>query len=143
MNPLALLNFVPAAIKGVAGYFQEKQQIKKAKEERKDELKKISLETKLEGIRNASESDMKMDEESNERIAWADDVSFAVFLAPALLSFWPPALPHISAGFQALGEMPVWYQYALGMMLISVWGYRRLVTPIILAYFGKKQGPTK
>jgi len=48
---------------------------------------------------------------------------------------------HIENGFAVLRGMPEWYQYALGMMLVSVWGYRKLVSPIIQsiakAYLGK------
>jgi len=138
-----LLTIVPSLVKGAFGYFEKKQVIKQAIDERKDELKKLALTNQLEGIKNATEADMQLDRTSEDRIAWADDVSFAVFLMPAIFAFYPPALPHITAGFEALKSMPEWYQYALGMMLISVWGYRRLVSPIILsltkAYLGGKK----
>ena len=137
-----LITLIPGMFKGFSEYMGNRQEIKAAKSERRDELRLLSLEDKLLGIRNSSEADMQMDKGANQRIAWADDVSFAVFLLPALLAFYPPALPHIKAGFVALTAMPQWYQYALGMMLVSVWGYRKLVTPIILtitkAYINKK-----
>jgi len=137
-----LVNLIPGIIKGVSGYIRGRQELATAKSERKDELKKLALTNKLAVISSATEADMKLDNQANQRIAWADDVSFAVFLLPALLAFYPPALEHIQAGFTALDSMPPWYQYALGMMLISVWGYRRLVTPIILtitkAYINRK-----
>lgn len=118
-------------ISPVVGYFSEGQKIKAAQKERKDVLKEKALDTKLEGIRNGQESDINMDNDSRKHSGWMDDASFFVFLAPAVLAFYPPALPHITAGFEALETMPVWYQYALGMMLVAVWGYRRLVTPIV------------
>ena len=137
-----LISFIPGIIKGISGYVKGRQELATAKSERKDELKKLALTNKLAVINTATEADMKLDNQANQRIGWADDVSFAVFLLPAILAFYPPALLHIKAGFVALELMPQWYQYALGMMLISVWGYRRLVTPIILtitkAYINRK-----
>lgn len=122
---------VTTLLSAAAKYFSEGRQIKAAVKIRKDELSKLSLETKLQAIKSSDETAIAMDKNTEGRISWADDVSFAVFLLPALLAFWPPALPHIQAGFTALRSMPDWYQYALGMMLVSVWGYRQLVNPIV------------
>jgi len=133
---------VTTLLSAATKYFSEGRQIKAAVKLRKDELSKLSLETKLEAIKSSDESAMQMDSTTEGRISWADDVSFAVFLLPAVLAFWPAALPHIRAGFIALDSMPDWYQYALGMMLVSVWGYRQLVNPIVhmiaKAYLGVK-----
>ena len=137
-----LLGIAAELISSVTTYFSHRSEVKAATRIRKDELSKLTLETKLESIRNSDESAMEMDRNTEGRISWADDVSFAVFLLPALLVFWPSALPHIRAGFTALNTMPEWYQYALGMMLVSVWGYRQLVNPIVhmiaKAYLGVK-----
>ena len=88
-------------------------------------------------------SDNEMDKNSRATAGWMDDVSFFVFLTPAVLAFYPPALVHVKAGFVALESMPQWYQAALGMMLVSVWGYRKLVSPIIQsvaeAYLGRRK----
>ena len=87
--------------------------------------------------------DINMDNNSRQLSGWMDDASFFIFLMPAVLAFYPPALPHIEAGFVALKSMPLWYQYALGMMLVAVWGYRRLVTPIVeivVKTYAKKLG---
>jgi hypothetical protein len=126
-----LLGWVPSLISSVGEAYKTNRTIKAAKDDRKHELRVKSLDNKLESIKRGSESDMAMDQSANQRIAWADDVSFIVFLAPCLLAFYAPAVPHIRAGFLILESMPQWYQVSLGMMLISVWGYRRIVTPII------------
>jgi len=127
----AVLGFLGGVVKPVAEAYGKHQIIKDAKNVRVHELKTKALDNKLEQIKQGSLSDMKMDESANGRIAWADDLSFLIFLAPCLFAFYPPALPVIMDGFKALESMPQWYQVALGMMLISVWGYRRIVTPII------------
>ena len=138
MNPFSIVtNLISSGV----SYFSEKNKIKAAITERKDELARLSLESKLEVIKRGDIADIEMDADSRNNAGWMDDVSFFVFLTPAVLAFYPPALPHIHAGFDALRAMPEWYQYALGMMLVSVWGYRKLVGPIIqsmaAAYLGK------
>lgn len=134
-------NFIASMFKPIGEYFNTRQAIKAAQQERKDELKSKALDTKLEGIRNAQSSDIEMDNNARKVSGWMDDVSFFVFLMPAVLAFFPPMLPHVSAGFEALEGMPQWYQYTLALMLAAVWGYRRLVTPlfeIAVKHFSKK-----
>jgi len=136
------LTFLQGLIQPITGFFKEKQALKAAVNERKDQLIKLELETKLEGIKNASQADISMDVNSRGVSGWMDDVSFFIFLLPAVLAFIPSMVPHVTAGFIALESMPQLYQYALGGMLIAVWGYRRLVTPLIQAgvkaYLGTK-----
>ena len=128
LNPLSL---VGDAITAVGSYFTEGQKIKAAVNERKDELKKLNLEAKIKSATASVENDMKMDEDARANAGWMDDISFYVFLAPAVLAFFPSMVEHIENGFAVLVNMPDWYQYALGMMLVSVWGYRKLVGPIV------------
>lgn len=115
----------------VGSYFTEGQKIKAAKQERKDELKKASLDAKLEGIRNGQMADITQDNGARANAGWMDDISFYLFLLPVPLAFFPDMVPHIQAGFSVLETMPQYYQIALGMMLVSVWGYRRLVIPLV------------
>ena len=137
----ALLTFLPDLIKGGFGIFKEKQRIKAAVVEAKIINREAKVQSQIKSIERGELSDIELDSQARQQAGWMDDVSFFVFLLPALLAFYPPALPHIAAGFRALEMMPPWYQYALGMMLISVWGYRKLVGPIIQSivksYLGK------
>lgn len=135
-----LLTIVPSLFKGAGEAYKTKKVLSAAKDERKHELAVKSLDNKLEQIRLGNASDMSMDENANGRISWADDLSFLVFLTPCLLAFYPPALPSIMAGFKALENMPQWYQITLGMMLVSIWGYRKLLTPILKALVKSKLG---
>lgn len=122
-----------SVVDGIGSYFNNRQTIKAAEKERKDELKRMDLDTKLASIRAGVASDIKQDEESRGIAGVMDDISFYVFLAPLVLCFYPPAVPHIREGFTVIESMPVWWQYGLGMMLVAVWGYRRLVVPIVEA----------
>ena len=115
----------------VGSYFTEGQKIKAAEKERKDTLKDKELTTKLEGIRNGQMADIEQDTSARGNAGWMDDISFYLFLLPVPLSFFPSMVPHIKAGFDVLEDMPQYYQIALGLMLVSVWGYRRLVVPLV------------
>lgn len=139
-----LIGFIPGLFKSGLDTYKEGKQIKAAKDERKDELKKMSLETKLESIKKAETANLDIDTvNGSDPIPWANDVSFALGLLPIPLAFIPGMAPHIAAGFTVIGNMPDAYKYGLGMMLVSVWGYRNLVEPIIKsiikAWLGNKR----
>jgi hypothetical protein len=125
-------------IEPVTGYFKDRQTIKAATKERGDELKKINLEAKLAGIKASDQNILDMDANARGLAGYMDDISFYLFLLPLPLVFIPSMQVHVMAGFAALELMPVWYQVALGLMLAAVWGYRKIVQPLILKFLGKK-----
>lgn len=115
----------------ISSYLTDRQKIKAAEKERSDELKKANLDAKLEAIRAGQAADIHQDNGARANAGWMDDISFYLFLLPVPLAFFPGMVPHIHAGFQVLESMPEYYQVALGLMLVSVWGYRRLVVPLV------------
>ena len=131
-------------VEPIATYFKTRSVLKAEVVKRKDELKKLNLKAKIKSIQKSEDVNLHIDKSNgSDPIPWANDVTLILFLLPFVLSFYPPALPHIIAGFTALEDMPEWYKYSLGMMLISVWGYRNLVSPIIQsiakAYLGRSK----
>ena len=82
---MAWWNILAPVIEPVTEYFKEGQKIKAAVKERSDELKSKALDTKLEGVRNAQESDINMDNNSRQLSGWMDDASFFIFLMPAAI----------------------------------------------------------
>ncbi len=123
--------FLSGIVAPIGEYFTNRQTIKAAKSVRKDELKKAHLDAKLAAIKNGQEADIRQDVNARQTAGWMDDISFYLFLIPVPMSFFPDMVPHIKAGFAVLDDMPEYYQIALGLMLVSVWGYRRLVIPIV------------
>jgi hypothetical protein len=119
---MSVLGFFSALISPVTEIVKGRQAIGKAK-----------VKAKIDKIKRGEVSNITMDQGARKAAGWMDDISFYAFLSSAFLCFYPPALPHMRAGFAALATMPLWWQYALGMMLVSVWGYRKLVEPIVLA----------
>lgn len=135
---LSLLTFIPNLITSGVGYFKEKNQIKAATNERKDELKKLGLQSKLESIRKAESVDLDIDKANgSDPIPWGNDVTLILLLIPCILSFYPPAVPAVKAGFTVLESMPELYKYALGMAFVSIWGYRGLVVPLVRGIVSK------
>ncbi len=59
------------------------------------------------------------------------NVSFYLAMLPVIAVFYPPALPHVIAGFDALQQLPQWYLYGLGAMMISIWSFRRILNGFI------------
>lgn len=140
------LSLITGLVSSGIDYFKEKSVIKAATVERQDELKKLGLEAKLEAIRNAQEVDLEIDKANgSDPILWANDVTLILLLIPCILSFYPPAVPAVRAGFVVLDSMPDLYKYALGMAFVSIWGYRGLVVPLVRgivskSLIGKKDG---
>lgn len=125
------LGLITQAISSIGSYFSDGQKIKAAQKERVDDIKKMELETKLEAIKTGMNADIAQDTLGMKNAGVMDDISFYLFLAPIPLAFIPSMVPHIEAGFAVLETMPEYYKIALGLMLVSVWGYRRLVIPIV------------
>lgn len=147
LNPFKWIgDAISSVTKPVGEYFNEKQKIKAAVSERKDELKKLSLESKLKSIEKSEDVNNSLDEKNGaDPIPWGNDVTLILLLIPCVLSFYPPAVPAVKAGFIVLQSMPDWYLYGLGMAFVSIWGYRGLVVPIVRvliskSIIGKKSG---
>ena len=125
------LGWLTGLLGSIGSYFSDRQKINAAQKERNDELRKASLDAKLASIKAGQSADIDADTNARSYAGWMDDISFYLFLAPVPLSFIPGMVPVIREGFAALESMPQYYQIALGLMLVSVWGYRRLVVPIV------------
>jgi len=122
--------------KGV-DYADTKQKIKAAKQVRADELAAEVHKSKIKSIELGDLTNAELDKTANQRMPWADDLTYALWLIPIPLAFFPSTLPHVIAGFEAIGNFPKEYTYSLGMMMISVFGYRKLVLPIVETIISK------
>lgn len=131
---------ITAIVNGVSGYMQNKQEIKAREQERKDRVQEAQTQANIRRIEAGERFDGDLDLYFIKNNGWKDDISFYIFLAPAVLAFIPQMVPHIEAGFNVLENMPIMYQVCLGMMLIAVWGYRRMLRPAIQAIMKRKLG---
>jgi hypothetical protein len=58
------------------------------------------------------------------KYSWKDEYWTVVLSIPAIASFFPEAAPHILEGFKVLASMPEFYQYWLGICILTAFGMR-------------------
>ncbi len=121
----------------VIGIFKERQRIKAKEKERKERISEAKAEREIENIRSdkdkASDLDLYFVKNSESK----RNYSFYLMSMPVALCFYPPAVQHITAGFEALEKLPEWYKIGLAGMMISIWGFRRLLMMFIHHKLGK------
>lgn len=127
---------IGSIVDGVIGLFSKSQDRKAAKEERKDKIEEAKTNQKI----RALDSDVVMDEGSRKYAGLMDDLSFYSVWIIIICAFIPQTQPHILAGFEVIEKMPIWFQVMTGLMLASVWGYRKLVVPIVEKVLAVKLG---
>lgn len=56
--------------------------------------------------------------------SWKDEFWTVVLAIPAIMCFWPEGAAIARAGFEALAEMPDYYQYFLGVSITASFGIK-------------------
>jgi hypothetical protein len=59
--------------------------------------------------------------------SWKDEWLTILFSIPMILCFFPSTVGYVSAGFEALNQMPSWYQYTLSVIVSASFGVRSVV----------------
>lgn len=59
--------------------------------------------------------------------SWKDEVVTIVILAPVVLLFIPGMQPYVMKGFDALAELPDWFQLAIGAVIAVSFGLRTIL----------------
>ena len=62
----------------------------------------------------------------NSSSTWKDEFWTIVLAIPLVFAFVPEAVPVIKAGFAVISEMPTFYQYWLGIAIMSSFGIKAL-----------------
>lgn len=128
---------IGAIIEGVVGVVSRYQDRKAKKAERKDRLDEAKVTAQIDRIRDADNAATDLDMYFVKNNGLKDDISFYVFLLPAVACFIPGGAEYVTEGFVALEGMPEWYQYTLAGMMIAIWGYRRVLQTFINSKVGK------
>ena len=110
-------------IKGAVSIFGNYTQARVRKEELKDAQHERRLDVIAKG--NAAEAEWNLTAIKNS--GWKDEWLTILLSIPLVLAFYPPAIPHVMAGFEALAAMPLWYQSAMGLMIGSAFGYQKFM----------------
>lgn len=108
-------NVLSSIVSPVANYFSKRSDNKTA--------------VKTKHIERLASADDKLAEweaiqAENGRHSWKDEFWTIILSIPMILCFIPEFVPNIHAGFKALEEMPDFYQYWLGVAVLTSFGVR-------------------
>lgn len=112
MNPLTILSKV---ISPITNYFGK----------RNDNKTKVKIQ-QIERIKNADDSlaEWEKIQAENGSHSWKDEYWTVILSIPAIGCFFPDYVIHIENGFTALSLMPDFYQYWLGVAILTSFGIR-------------------
>jgi hypothetical protein len=58
--------------------------------------------------------------------SWKDEWFTIILSVPLVLAFIPKAVSYLTAGFQALGGMPLWYRGFLATAVAAAFGFQKV-----------------
>ncbi|CAK1801441.1 conserved hypothetical protein [Vibrio crassostreae] len=122
------------------GYFKQKQEAKHKAQERDDKLEQAKLDAQIKRLQSGDESAAKLDELSIKQRGWKDEYLLILTTLPLGLSFIPDWTHIVDAGFAALDGVPEYYWYALGMIYVDTFGFRRMVRVAFEHWLQKRLG---
>lgn len=91
----------------------------------KREEKRAVHERRMTQIENDQQIDLVNTQ--NARYSWRADYWTLILSIPAILAFFPNAVPAVNDGFAALESMPGWYRAALLSAVGAAFGYRAIL----------------
>lgn len=88
----------------------------------KQRLKEAEIDAKRKRIEN--DQDWEAIQAQASASSWKDEYLVILFSFPFIMSFIPPMVPYVAAGFDVLSEAPQWYSIGLGVMISASFGVR-------------------
>lgn len=122
------------------GYFKRKQEAKYKAQERDDKLEQAKIDARIKRLETGDETASKLDELSIKQRGWKDEYLLILTTIPLGMSFIPDYAPVVQMGFTALEKTPEYYWYALGMIYIDTFGFRRMVRVAFEHWLQKRFG---
>lgn len=122
------------------GYFKRKQEAKYKAQERDDKLEQAKIDARIKRLETGDETASKLDELSIKQRGWKDEYLLILTTIPLGMSFIPDYAPVVQMGFIALEKTPEYYWYALGMIYIDTFGFRRMVRAAFEHWLQKRFG---
>jgi len=101
------------------------------RKERADKLEQAQTDSRIRILEADNQHAINMDMYMVQQSKTKRNVSFYAASAPIAMAFIPGLHDDIMQGFQTIEKMPEWYRYGVALMLVSVWGYRRLLRAVI------------
>jgi len=137
MSLLSLIPFAEALINAFSKNKETKQAIKAIKNAGAIKLAQTKVDAQLRLAADDANSAGNLDEITLKTVGWKDEYLMIIITIPTILAFFPGMVQYVTAGFEALEKMPLYYQYALGGVYIYVFGFKRVLLKMFESKFGK------
>ncbi|ARC92177.1 hypothetical protein B6A42_08775 [Vibrio coralliilyticus] len=122
-----MIGLITSLVNKGLGYFERKHEAKLKAQDRADQLEQAQVNAKIKRLEKGDDSAAKLDELSIKQRGWKDEYLLLLTTLPLGVSFVPGWAPIVELGFDALENIPEYYWYALGMIYIDTFGFRRMV----------------
>ncbi|MGF1762449.1 hypothetical protein [Aliivibrio kagoshimensis] len=136
-----MIGLISTLFTGGMNIFKSRQQIKAKKQERSDRIEEVKTQAKIKRIEQGDNNAAKLDELSIADRGWKDEYLLILTTAPLFLAFIPDFAQYVKMGFDALNtSVPEYYWYALAMIYIDTFGFRRMLRVAVEHWLNKKFG---
>lgn len=108
-------------------YLEGRRKIKQAELDSKLKINEVKTQTQAEVIKDSQKADIAWENTSLKQSGWKAEYWTIVLSIPLIMCFIPGLVPYVVAGFAALSNTPLWYQYTVGIAIGSAFGVRKLV----------------
>jgi len=109
-------------VKAASGAYQARTK-RKAKQ---DEFANAVHLKKLEAVKEGRINEAEWNHASIKRAGWRPGYLTILITLPIPLAFIPWFVPHIEEGFRVLSTLPFWYHSAIGAVIASAFGIKKL-----------------
>ncbi|WP_028025575.1 hypothetical protein [Enterovibrio calviensis] len=104
---------------------------------RKDDLEQARHDAKVTRLQSGDEKAADLDMVSIKERGLKDEFIMLVVFVPLMLSFIPDYASYVEAGFNALKNVPEYYWYVVGAVVVDTFGFRSMVR-YLLEFFAFK-----
>jgi len=134
-----MISLIAKGLGLIGGYITTRQEIKAKKQERQDRIDEAVTVAQTQRIAQGDASAAELDKISIQQRGWKDEYLLILTTLPVMLAFVPDLAPYVEAGFSALADnVPEYYWYALGMIYIDTFGFRRMLRVAVEHYLSKR-----
>ncbi|WP_232060918.1 hypothetical protein [Vibrio taketomensis] len=134
-----MIDLLLEGVRMAGRFFTKRQELKAKRRERQDRIEEAVTNAQTARIAQGDMSAAELDKISITQRGWKDDYLLVLTTLPIILAFVPTLAPFVGAGFKALANnVPEYYWYALGMVYIDTFGFRRMLRVAIENWLEKR-----
>lgn len=142
---MGILNIIGNLLGIGKGYLENRAKLKELKQEQEHAIVKAETKAIVDRIMSNTESDNEIDliTARNKKYTWKDEVITYLFLVPIIIASFTPFIVAYQNGqwtemntfirdsYISLDQLPSWYKYVLGAIVIDVLGFRSFARKIV------------